>query len=383
MKYLFLIFSIWGLISLGGCVHTEKSDALAAAAVAADSSPTTTPYLKLTPEQAEEAGIQLGAALRKKMASPLRVTATIGLPPQSLHSVHTPVGGYVQHPKYLPGDYVRRGTLLCTIAHPTLVRMQRDYLKTLAQLKFLEAEKVRKETLVANDATAQRVYEQTVSEYEMAKAEVEGLRQELKWMGFDLARIEQGQLQLALPILAPANGYISEIHINEGRYVRPDDLLYEIVDDRHVHLELEVFAKDLKRVQRGQHVDCLPAGGSDTLSATVHLVSHKVDETTGTARVHAHFEQERIAPKPGTRTQAIIWVDEAEVWAVPKSAVIRQGNSFWLYLAKDSGFVKKQVQIGRRQGGWLELLDFVPQAGEQIVWKGAYALWGMEQELSE
>ncbi len=328
-------------------------------------------------EESSAVDVVWGRPMRMKLSAPLRVTASVEVPPQSLASVHSPVAGYVQTLRYLPGDYVRKGALLCTLTHPELVRLQREYLETRARLQFLEGERARKEQLAAVDAASQRAFEQAAAEYEATQARVQGLRTELQLIGLPVGKIEEGALQTALAIHAPVSGYVAEVAINRGKLVQPEDLLYEIVDDRHVHLELQVFAKDLPRIRKGQRVWAFRPGTADTLAAEVHLISHKVDPGRGTALVHAHFEKEPVGIAPGTVVQALVLADEAEVWALPEEAVLQQGRkTFVLVRAADGHIYEKEIRLGRRQDGYVEWSDYVPDEGLEVALKGAWYLKG-------
>ncbi|RMD76217.1 MAG: biotin/lipoyl-binding protein, partial [Bacteroidetes bacterium] len=149
------LFILSGLVMamafLTSCGSGDKAEMSSDAAAGADA--------HVSAGLAASASVEWGVPLRMKLSQPLRVTASVEVPPQSLASVHSPVAGYVQTLRYLPGDHVRKGTLLCTLTHPELVRLQRDYLEARARLKFLESEKARKEQLAAVDAASRRTFE--------------------------------------------------------------------------------------------------------------------------------------------------------------------------------------------------------------------------------
>lgn len=371
-------FVLWALViatvffsACGGSERAETATASVPTDARADSA-----------EEPSAFDVVWGSPMRMKLSEPLRVTASVQVPPQSLASVHSPVAGYVQMLKFLPGDYVRKGTLLCTLTHPELVRLQREYLETRARLQFLESEKARKEQLAAVDAASRRAFEQVVAEYEATRARVQGLRTELQLIGLPVGKIEAGELQTALAIHAPVSGYVAEVAINRGKLVHPEDLLYEIVDDRHVHLELEVFAKDLPRIRKGQRVWAFRPGTTDTLEAEVHLISHKVDADKGTAVVHAHFENEPVGIAPGTVVQALVLADEAEVWALPEEAVLQEGGkSFVIVRTADGHFSEKEIKTGRRQDGYVEWVDYAAGKGLEIALEGAWYLKGSTKDL--
>ncbi len=53
--------------------------------------------------------------------------------------------------------------------------------------------------------------------------------------------VEQGQITSTINIYSPIEGYVTKVNVSNGTYVSPADIILEIVDTDHIHLELVSF----------------------------------------------------------------------------------------------------------------------------------------------
>ncbi|MCB0586060.1 MAG: efflux RND transporter periplasmic adaptor subunit, partial [Phaeodactylibacter sp.] len=131
MKYI-KIGSLAAILSLLMAACHQQSGEANVTDGAKEESETAEVYL--TPEQMELSEIVLGQPSLREIASYVECSGMIDVPPSNIRSVHSPVTGFVQGVKHLPGEYVRRGDLLATIAHPELIRQQRDFLESASKV---------------------------------------------------------------------------------------------------------------------------------------------------------------------------------------------------------------------------------------------------------
>ncbi|MEZ4987683.1 MAG: hypothetical protein R2795_22085 [Saprospiraceae bacterium] len=96
--------------------------------------------------------------------------------------------------------------------------------------------------------------------------------------------------------------------------------------------------------------------------------------TNKTVSVHGHFKNEPVALLPGTYLQAQIFTDSAERWAVPESAIVREGASTFVFIKRGDGYEKTAVQIAPPVDGWVSILNEEAIIDKELVLKGAYYL---------
>ena len=335
----------------------------------------------LTEEQMNLAGIKIGQPEKRILSEKINCTGTVEVPPQSLASVYSPVQGFVKKVVHLPGDYVRKGELLTTISHPGLVKLQREFLEVYSQLSFLEKDFQRKQTLAAGDAASQRSLEEAEAKFNLEKARHNGLKAELSMIGISTQKLEEnGEIQNSISLVAPVAGYVSKVAVNLGKLVTTDDLLFEVVDNTHSHLELQVFAKDLSKIKKGQRIECSMPGSDEIYLGEVHLTGKMIDLESKTTMVHGHFEEEPTPLTPGTFIQATIFTSGKEVWTVPETAVIRQGSEVFIFIQSTNGFEKMAVTTGLSDGHFVEITNADFPENKQIILAGAYYLNGSNEE---
>lgn len=368
LRFCILHFTFFGLI-MTACV--KKAEPIAEVATS-DAT-----LINLTAEQMEMAGIELGKPEKRIISSYIECTGRIEVPPYSLYSVYAPTAGFIQSAKFLPGDLVKKGAVLTSISHPDLVKLQREFLETQSQLDFLKNDVTRKETLAAAEAASQKSYQQAKADYQLQMARYKGLKAELDLLGIATQTLEsKGNIQTMISLTSPITGYITKVNINNGKLVSPSDLLFEIVNNQHMHLELQVFAKDIAQLKEGQRIECQMPGSERVYTADVHLVGKMIDSETKTTMVHGHFQNEPIDLIPGTYVQARIYTNAKEVLAVPNSAIITEGSDHFIFVKKADGFAKIPVATGKSDENYIEIESLNLGVNEQLALKGAYYING-------
>ena len=339
------------------------------------------PIIRMSNEQIALANIKTGAVQLRALSTAIECSGSVNVPPRSVHSVHAPVHGFVQSVRHLPGQYVRKGAFLTALSHPELIQKQRDFLEEVHQLTFLESELKRKERLLASDAGAARSYEQVRATYLSSRVRVEGLREELQLIGVPVIKLEEsGQTTSQIRLYAPTSGYITEINVHPGKLVDPDDLMYRIVDNRHLHLELEVFARDFPRIKVGQRIEAKLPGSADTIIGQVQLVGKTMDLETRTIRIHGHLSENHPALTVGMYLPCRILVEGDTLPTIEQSAIITENGSEFLFASAENGYSRVPVSTGRSDGTFVELIDWDLPPETEVVCSGAYYIQEGEAE---
>jgi len=338
--------------------------------------PISTELVKLDSAQMALANIRVGTPELRPVSDFVECTGYIEVPPNNRHLVYATTKGFVGKVPQLIGNYVRKGTLLTTLRHPELIHKQRLFAEAASQISTLRKDVERKETLAGADATSQRALEEARAIYARQMATFRGLAAELNMIGVDTSSVLAGEFQSSIGLYAPVSGYIEQINVNPGKLVDDNQLLYEVLDVEHQHIELNVYAKDLRKLKRDQPMEVYVPGTERPASAYVYRIGQSVDPQEKTAVVHGHFRNEADALPPGTYIQARIYLDTAKVWSVPESAVIRSENTASVFIQEDGGFRQKMVSVGRSLDGYLEIRGLDNPANTRLVVEGAYYVHG-------
>jgi membrane fusion protein, heavy metal efflux system len=347
--------------------------------------PTPTPARPVTPDevrvsaaQAQAAGLELGGFTWKNLAADVQANGVVDVPPQNRASVSAVMGGYVQSVAVLPGQQVRRGAVLAVLRHPDYLKLQQEYLQSRARVTFLQQELKRQQTLDAEDVGAKRKLQQAQSEYSSEQANLQATAGQLRMLGISLTGLHRGQISSSVTLTAPISGNVAAVRINPGQYVPPQDVLIELVDPSHMHLELQVFERDVHQVRRGQQVLFrVPSQRRrPDMTASVYLVGKSFDPEKRTVNVHAHLEPERDDLIPGQYVAAAIQTGAARQRTLPEEAVVEAGEFSYIFVrtAADT-FRRVRVKTGVSENGdvALRLLDPLPDS-THLVQRGAYFL---------
>ena len=219
------------------------------------------------------------------------------------------------------------------VTNPSLIEKQRKLLETRASLELAEKEFIRQQTLAAGDATTAERLDATRGRVELLRATYSGISFELKQYGVDLEALEsEGKFQSSFGVYAPASAYVHEVSVNQGKMIVPTDELMELAGTDHKHLELQVPAQRIARLREGQEVRfILPYNGA-TGSARIKKINPMVNERTSTLQVHCELTGEHAEQLlPGLFLNATIVTGAAEVYGLPRDAVVKEGAQYYAY----------------------------------------------------
>ena len=161
----------------------------------------------------------------------------------------------------------------------------------------------------------------------------------------------------------------------------------EIVDEKHLHLELDIFEKDIANIKEEQKISyTVPALGNTAYDGEVHVIGKEFNTQNKTVRIHGHLEKKRPKFIKDLFVEAKIWLNDQTVQALPEKAIIKDGASSYIYVANDQveseelKFEQIMVLPGTTDEGFtsVKLIDKIPD-GMKIVTKGAYYVYAQSK----
>ncbi|CAN0054866.1 unnamed protein product, partial [Chrysoparadoxa australica] len=245
--------------------------------------------IELTQTQFDQANIRVGSIEKRVMGSELRVNGVIDVPPESNISITMPYGGFVKYTEMLPGTSVRKGQLLVTIENPEFIQFQQEYLESLANQEFLEAEFERQQELYDEKVASGKSFQQAKSAYLANEARIKTMEASLKMIGLNPTKISGGNVVSFVSIYAPVTGQVREVYTNVGKYINPQDVIMDITNSDDLHVELTVYENDIPKIKKGQRIRFALANAPDQWrEAKVFLVGSGVREDRSVT-VHGHL----------------------------------------------------------------------------------------------
>jgi cobalt-zinc-cadmium efflux system membrane fusion protein len=322
--------------------------------------------IKVTAEQFKNLNLELGHFSEIPMNDEIKATGMADVPPENLASVSIPITGFVKNifaNNALPGRFVTKGTILATVESIEFIQMQQDYFQAISHSSFLEKELERQQTLSAEDIGVKKKLQQAEAEFNSNQALIKALEAKLKLLGIHASTLKKGDISPVVNIIAPISGYIKETHINTGKSVTPNDVLFELISKEHLHVELKVLEKDAFKIQKGQKVLIDDKRLGDKVQGTVFLVGQAFEDDSKAINIHVHLDNEYQEQKliPGMFINAKILTGTHKAKALPESAVLRETNGNFIIIIekqnnKEVVFKKIPVKLGVSQGQNIEVL---------------------------
>ena len=337
--------------------------------------------INITKQQFEGENMAFGSLSEQEFNENVITNGMIDVPPHNKSSVTSFIGGYITKTPLLVGDKVKKEQLLVTLENPEFVEIQQNYLEVAEQLNYLKSEFTRQKTLYDENITSQKNFLKAESTYKSNLAHYNGLRKKLQMMSINPTSVEQGHITSTINLYAPIAGYITQVNVSNGTYVSPSDIVMEIVDTDHIHLELSVFEKDILKIKKDQEIRFkIPEASNDTFVAEVHLVGTTIDEKSRRVKVHGHIDDTQINFIVGMFVEAEILVSDSKSLALPKEAVIKVEDDFFVLILKEETSTeyhleKVKTDQGRETETYVEVLNSDDLKDKEIITKGTYMLF--------
>ena len=341
--------------------------------------------IHFTKEQAAIVKLALGYFKQAKTTGYVEANGTLGLPPNSYASVNAKTEGIiVNSSKIVEGNKVKKGQIIAYLENPLIIQKQQEYLEARAQLKFLKNEFKRQQELFDAKAGALSHLQKAKAEYEMYASKTAGLKQYLNFLGVNTSRLTTANIQSKVPVIVPMDGYVTKVNYHNGLTVSTNQEIIEVVNDDQLHLELQVFENDVKKIRKEQRISfTIPALGNSIFEGEITGIGKEFSSSAKTIRVHGHVTGYK---KPqfikDLYLQAKIWLNDETGTVLPENAVVRVGGQNYIYVTKNNlndneiQFRKVLVKTGNIQNGTVAVtpIDSIA-SNERIVTNGAYYVY--------
>ena len=312
----------------------------------------------LSQKQFETLKMKIDTIALRNLVGYVEANGTLEVPPQNEAAITSVVGANVVYINVIEGDKVNKGQVVAYLSHPNIIKMQTDYLNAVSNSNFLKKNYQRQQKLYNAGVGSGANFQKAEAEYDASKAMANGLEAQLKLLNINTSLVKNGTIAQSISLQSPIEGYVQKVEVKTGQYVEPQTELFEIVNTHHVHADLMVFEKDVYKVKKGQKVTFNVQSIQDKeLTAEIYSVSKTFEDNPKAVHVHAEIENKKGNLIPGMYIKGKIQVDNTESRALPESAVIKEGDKFYVFSVKkendDWSFKPVEVILGAKDGNWL------------------------------
>ena len=371
MKNLYLILFTFVLIACGNKQETNKSS---------EQTSVNNNQIIISTQQFDSEKMELGSITKQDFNNIVNVNGMIDVPPENKFSVTTFIGGYVTKIPLLVGDKVKKGQIVASLKNTEFIEIQQHYLETTAKLSYLKNEYGRQKKLFEEKITSQKNYLKAESDYKTSLATYNGLHKKLQLLNINPTAVKKGNISSTINLYAPINGYVTEVNASNGSFISAASKLLEIVNTDHIHLELNVFEKDILKIKKTQKIEFeIPESSNKKFYGEVHLVGTSINKNR-TIKVHGHInDEENHNFISGMFVEGKIICNSKKEFALPKTSIVKTENQLAILVLNSKTknnyvFEKVYIKSNAENESFIQISDVTSVKNKQILTKGIYML---------
>ena len=175
-----------------------------------------------------------------------------------------------------------------------------------------------------------------------------------------VARLLSSQARLwKTTIRSPFDGYVGLRMINVGDYATTGQELVSVVRLDPLRVEFSVPETLLAQLHPGQNIDVsVGAYPDETFGGVITAIAPQIDVTGHSVAIRAQLPNPDLKLRPGLFAQVSVTLDVSpDALMVPEEAIWPIGQQKTVYVVVDGKAVQKNVRIGQRQPGTVEILS--------------------------
>ncbi|MBV8324742.1 efflux RND transporter periplasmic adaptor subunit [Chryseobacterium sp.] len=344
----------------------------------------------LTEEQMKSVGVAVGTVEMKELTSTIKANGLLSVPNSNKATITSLYGGIIKTLNIQVGSIVRKGQVIATIANPEYIQLQEDYLTTNSRITYAEQEFRRQRELFDNDAGAKKNLQTADAELKTLRTKKASLIKQLQMMGISPGAVSNGNMKSGLVITSPINGTISGITAQIGSYVDISSPVATVIDNGSIHLDLQVFERDLPKMRVGQIVHFKLTNNPETeYDARIYSIGSSFENESKTISMHCEVTGNKSGLIDGMNITGIVSLDKSTTPAVPTEAIVEADGKYYVFIQTDKkaedhdekgkphpktlNFEKIEVMKGTSDMGYTAITpvgEIAPNA--KIVVKGAF-----------
>lgn len=386
IKYIIIIFSLF-LLSCGSKKTEEQTEATKTKEHQEEETPT---IASLTEEQMKTVGITLDEIEMKQLTATVQVNGVLSVPNDNKANVTSLFGGVVKQLNVQNGSHVAKGQIIATIANNDVLKLQQEYLELLnsggsennsatynssqyaslnlekqalqPQIEYAQKEYNRQKELFEGNAGARKnlelaqsnlkslqeklkvlneqlgIYKRTTST--VSNARLSGIKTQLQNMGINPSTISANNLRSTFYVTSPIAGTVSSVLAKIGSYIDVSSPVAEIVNNNSLHLDLNVFEKDLPKLRVGQTIHfTLTNNPNEEYDAEVYSIGSAFESSSKTIPVHCKVQGNKQGLIDGMNITALVSLDNITAPTVPNDAIVEADGKYYIFVKTD-----KQVE---------------------------------------
>ena len=252
------------------------------------------------------------------------------------------------------GEVVRKGQTLAVVYSPDLMTAQQELLETASSKQTQPA---------LYEASKEKLHQWKLTDKQIATIE------------------SSGKVKTDFEIYANTTGIVTARRVNNGDFVTPGSVLFDVADLTHVWILFDAYESDLPYLSKGQNITfTIQALPGTAYSGNVTFIDPVLDPVSRIARVRVEISNQGGRLKPEMFATGIVKANLDEYkdkLVIPLSAVLWTGKRSVVYVKQaimgDALFKIREIELGPMLGGSYVVMSGLAD-GEEIVTQGAFSV---------
>jgi RND family efflux transporter MFP subunit len=286
------------------------------------------------------------------------------------------VKGYIEKINTDEGKDVKKGQLLFQISNEDYKEQllkARAALKTLqAELKAQQLELTNLQSLVNKKVIAKTEYEIAQTKEDALKARIEEAEADITGAEINLSRTE---------IKSPFDGVIDMIPNKEGSLIEEGALLSSVTSNEEIYTYFNVSEKEyldyFSKIQISNKEKVSLVLANNTIhewQGVIETVNGKIDRSTGSLTMRAHFKNPSKTVKHGASGKVRIYLPLKNALLIPQKSTMEIQDKYYVYVVTKDNLVQLKAFVPK-----FRLTDFyVVESGldpsDLIIYEGIQLL---------
>ncbi|WP_114790603.1 efflux RND transporter periplasmic adaptor subunit [Niabella yanshanensis] len=290
----------------------------------------------ITAEQMKAVGIILGNFENKNLTATIKANGALRVPNNNKANATSLYGGVIKTLRVQMGDHVSKGQVIATIENPQFIQLQEEYLTIDSRIVLAGQEMQRQKELNEGNAGALKNLQNATAELNALRTRKASLYRQIQLMGIIPSSVSASNLRSALVVTSPVNGTVSAEFAKIGSYVDVSSPVVEVVNNSLLHLDLQVFEKDLPHIKIGQSVNfTLTNNPTNTYTAKVFNIGSSFENESKTVAVHCTVTGNKTGLIDGMNITGMISIDNVPATTVPNDAIVEADGKNYIFIQTD------------------------------------------------
>jgi multidrug efflux pump subunit AcrA (membrane-fusion protein) len=209
--------------------------------------------------------------------------------------------------------------------------------------------------------------------FEYAQAEVRRQKDLFSQQNTSVKNLQDAEAQMkSLEVVAPVSGTVTSVNVQPGQAVDSTTIVAEVIDLKRLAISVKIQSDQAAELRTSQEVEVQT---DPSVTTSLSFVSPAVNTDDGTVTAWAALPPDSPL-RPGQFVELrIVTAVHTNTLAAPSEAVVTDDNgNSTVALVNGNEADQTPVQIGIREGDWVEITATNLNAGDKVVTVGAYGL---------